>query len=311
MALSPHVPDLTSLDLLLTVARTGSLGAAGRELGMTQQAVSARVRGIERLVGVRVLHRGARGSTLTDAGALLADWAAPVLDAAAGLDEAITALRADRDGHLEVAASYTVAEYLLPGWLVRLRAELGPATGVNLAVQNSGRVAALVLDARATLGFVEGPDVPAGLDAATVATDELVVVVPAGHPWLRRRGRTIDAAELAGTPMVAREHGSGTRIVLERALAAAAPDVVRATPSLELSATTAIRHAVLAGAGPAALSSYAVRDDVRSGRLGRVRVGGLDLRRELRGIWPEGPPPAGPARDLLRIAGAGPLSPAR
>jgi molybdate transport repressor ModE-like protein len=169
--LSARVPDLDSLQLLLTVARTGSFGTAGRELGLTQQAVSARVRTIEKLVGVRVINRGTRGSTLTEAGALLADWATRVIDAAHELDVAMSALRTERDDHLDVAASYTVAEYLLPRWLARLRNELGPATGVNLVVRNSEQVAALVLDGAAALGFVEGPDVPAGLDMTAVGSD--------------------------------------------------------------------------------------------------------------------------------------------
>lgn len=169
-------------------------------------------------------------------------------------------------------------------------------------MRNSTQVAALVLAGDAGLGFVEGPDLPAGLDAVTVATDHLVLVVAPGHRWTRR-GRSVDPAELAATALVTREAGSGTRIVLDRALAAAAPAVPRAAPALELSATTAIRHAVLAGAGPAVLSAIAVQDDIAAGRLLRIRINpGLDLRRQLRGIWPEGPPPAGPARLLLSIA---------
>ena len=304
--LSARVPDLDSLQLLLTVARTGSFGTAGRELGLTQQAVSARVRTIEKLVGVRVINRSTRGSTLTAAGALLADWATRVIDAAHELDVAMSALRTERDDHLDVAASYTVAEYLLPRWLARLRDELGPATGVNLVVRNSEQVAALVLDGAAALGFVEGPDVPAGLDMTAVGSDELVVVVPPGHPWTRRR-RPITVEELAAVPLVTRERGSGTRQVLDDALAAAAPGDQRAAPALELPATTAIRHAVLAGAGPAVLSLLAVCDDIAAGRLVRVQLHDLSLRRQLQGIWPEGPVPAGPARDLLRIATTRPV----
>ncbi len=302
MALSSHVPDLASLELLLTVARTGSLGAAGRELGLTQQAVSARIRTVERLVGVAVVRRGPRGSTLTDAGALVAGWSGPVLAAADALGTAISSLRGQRDGRLSVAASFTVAEYLLPGWLVALAAQQAaagrPRTAVGLAVHNSVRVAAQVLSGGTELGFVEGPDLPAGLAVTTVATDELVVVVPAGHPWTRRR---VAAAELAATPLVTREVGSGTREAFERALAAVTPHGP-ATPALELSATTAIRSAVLAGAGPAVLSDLAVHDDLASGRLVRVPIDGLHLTRLLRAIWPDGPAPAGPARDLLGIA---------
>jgi DNA-binding transcriptional LysR family regulator len=301
VALSSHVPELSALEVLLAVGRTGSLGAAGRELGLSQQATSWRMRATERLVGVRLLHRGARGSSLTEAGALLADWAARVVGAAEELDAAIAALRTNRDRLLNLAASHTVAEYLLPGWLVQLRGEPGAQAGVNLMVHNSEQVSELVLAGQADLGFVEGPAPPTGLSSLTVATDELVLVVPPGHRWARRR-RPVEPSELAATALVVREQGSGTRTVLDQALSAAAPQTPRAAPVLEMAATTAIRHAVLAGAGPAVLSNLAVRDDLATGQLVKVRTQGLNLHRRLRGIWPDGPAPAGPGRALLRIA---------
>lgn len=300
--LSAHLPDLGSLELLLAVARTGSLGAAGRELGLTQQAASARMRTLERLVGVAVVQRGTRGSTLTDAGALLAGWSTPVLAAAAQLDAGIASLRGERDDHMAIAASFTVAEYLLPAWLVALAAEQAAGgrarTAVSLTVWGSDRVAAEVLAGNIPLGFVEGPYLPPGLASRIVGHDELAVVVPPGHPWSRR---PVGAAELATTPLVAREAGSGTRQAVERALADAVPGGGVA-PALELSTTAAVRSAVLAGAGAGVLSELAVRDDVEAGRLVRVAVEGLSLQRRLRAVWPDGPPPAGPARDLLRIA---------
>jgi DNA-binding transcriptional LysR family regulator len=151
---------------------------------------------------------------------------ARVLGAAEELDAAITALRGARDSQLTVAASFTVAEYLLPTWLARLRIELGPRTGVNLVVRNTTEVMELVLSGNAGLGFIEGPDLRAGLDTVTVATDRLLLIVPAGHPWTRRRAG-IHAVELASTPLVAREPGSGTRAVIDNALERAAP---RRTP---------------------------------------------------------------------------------
>ena len=295
--LSVHLPDLRSLELLLAVARTGSLGAAGRELGLTQQAVSARIRTVEQLVGLPVVHRGPRGSTLTDAGALLVDWSTRVLTAAEELDAGIASLRREPSAHLAVAASPTIAEFLLPGWLVRLGTEQEasgrPRPAVRLAVHDSERVGVEVLGGRVQLGFVEGPEVPPGLTVSTVATDELVVVVPPGHPWTRKE---VEPDELAATPLVTLEPGAGPRQAFERAVGAVAPPR-RARPVLELSATAAVRSAVLAGTAPGVLSDLAVRDDLMAGRLHRVPVRGLDLTRELRVLRPDGP-----AGHLLRIA---------
>ena len=74
-SIAHRVPDLGALELLLAVARLGSLGAAARELGITQPAASSRVRSMERQLGVALVDRSPRGSRLTDAGALVTDWA--------------------------------------------------------------------------------------------------------------------------------------------------------------------------------------------------------------------------------------------
>jgi molybdate transport repressor ModE-like protein len=122
MALSVRVPDLAALEVLLSVARTGSLGRAAQEAGVSQQAVSARIRAMEAQTGVTLVQRTARGSSLTAEGAVIAQWAARVLDVASELDAEIAALRKDLRSRLRLCASLTIAEWLLPAWLVSFRA---------------------------------------------------------------------------------------------------------------------------------------------------------------------------------------------
>jgi molybdate transport repressor ModE-like protein len=99
VTLSAHVPDLSALEVLLGVARSGSLNGAARQTGVSQQSVSARIRAMEAQTGVALVYRTPRGSTLTADGAVIAEWAARLLDVAAGLDAGIAALRqfASRD----------------------------------------------------------------------------------------------------------------------------------------------------------------------------------------------------------------------
>ncbi|MEZ0092707.1 LysR family transcriptional regulator [Streptacidiphilus sp. EB129] len=296
--LSHRVPDLGALELLLAVTRLGSLGRAAAELGVSQPAASARIAGMERQIGVPLLERSPRGSRPTEAGALVAEWAGQVLSAARALDAGIAALRERRDARLRVCASLTVAEYLMPGWLVALRGVL-PDTAVTLRAANSTDVAEEVLAGRADLGFVEGLSVPPGLDEVTVAADRLRVVVGPGHPWARRRA-PVGGAELAATPLILREHGSGTREVLDRALARYGGS---AAPLMVLASTTAMKAAAVGGAGAAVLSELAVADELALGRLRAVPLdeADLDLARPLRAVWPTGTHPAGPARDLLSL----------
>ena len=295
MPLPPAFADLTGFDLLLSVARLGSVGRAATAHHISQPAASARLRELERRLGVTLLHRSPRGSTLTGTGALVADWARAAVDAADALATGVAALRATHESRLAVAASQTVAEYLLPPWLVALRTG-HPGLTVTLRAANSADVAAAVLAGEVGLGFVEGPDVPAGLQAETVAADRLVVVAGPGHPWSKRR-RGVTPAELAATPLVSREAGSGTRRAFEEALA----PLTAAAPLLELSSTTAIKHAVAAGSGAAVLSSLAVVAELAAGTL-IVVPAAMALHRQLRAVWPASAQLIGPAGDLRAIA---------
>ncbi|MEV6484698.1 LysR family transcriptional regulator [Streptomyces sp. NPDC051576] len=292
-SIAHRVPDLGALELLLAVARLGSLGGAARELGITQPAASSRIRSMERQLGVALVDRSPRGSSLTDAGALVTDWARRVVEAAAAFDAGAQALRHRRDSRLRVAASMTIAEYLLPGWLLALRSQR-PDTAVSLLAGNSTAVAERLLADEADLGFVEGLSVPPGLDSTVIAHDHLIVVTAPTHPWARRR-RPVPAGELASTPLILREKGSGTRQVLDAALGGLA------RPLIELSSTTAVKASAVGGAGPAVLSELAVGEELSTRRLVRIPLEGVTLARDLRAVWPTGHRPTGPARELLSL----------
>lgn len=306
--LSQRMPDLAVLQTLAAVQELGSLSSAAHQLGLSQQGVSARMTFLEAQVGAPLLVRTARGSTLTDTGVLIAGWAVEVLAAAERLDAGIASLRADSVRQLHVAASLTIAEYLLPQWLVALRRQqeslgLVPAK-VQLTVCNSCAVAALVRSGAVPLGFIESPNLPVDLSHRTVRYDDLVLVVAPEHRWATRRS-AVTPAELAATPLVTREQGSGTRDALEHLLIREAGETM-APPAVELSTTAAVRSAIAAGIAPGVLGELAVRDDLALNRLAIVAVAGPPLRRPLTAIWLTGSAPApGPARDLAAIA-AGP-----
>jgi DNA-binding transcriptional LysR family regulator len=298
------MPELSALEILLAVARTGSFGAAGRECGLSQQAVSSRIASLEAQSGVALVMRTPRGSTLTPAGVVVAEWAAKVLEVAHQLDAGLATLRSEKRRQIRIAASLTVAEYLIPQWLVSLRADanrLGAAAPeFIMTATNSDHAIAAVSDGSADLGFIETPCAPSSLRSRVVARDELVVIVPPGHKWAHRK-TPVSARELNDTPLVARESGSGTRDALATALRnVLGASAVQPAPVLELSSSAAVRAAVIAGAGPAVMSRLAVADDVTIGRVRTIAVDELDLRRELRAIWVgTSTPPAGAIRDLL------------
>jgi DNA-binding transcriptional LysR family regulator len=252
---------------------------------------------LERQLGLRLLDRTPAGTHLTREGAAVADWAQRVVNAASGMMAAVAALRTGSRTGLRVASSVTVADHLLAAWLVMLHGAR-PDIQISLRVHNSATVVRIVESEEADVGFVEASAPPRILNSRVVSTDRLAVVVAPGHPWARRR-RPLTGEELAATPLIMREVGSGTRDVLEHALASwggVSP------PLLELGSNTAILGAVRRNEGPAVISAMTLADDLASSRLIEVPTTGVDLSRQVRAVWRRGHRLSESAERLLRVA---------
>lgn len=293
--MSAQLPPIAALRLLVGVDDHGSLSAAARFVQMSQPNASRAIRGLERRFALPLVERSPNGSTLTSQGTVLAHWARQIL---VDIDKLLTVaegLLAESGANLTVTASMTVAEHLMPLWLARFRT-LYPDVTIYLQARNSTQVIDEVRDGVCDVGFIESPHPVRGLHSTEVARDELVVVVAPDHPWARRR-TPLAAAELAATPLLVRETGSGTRTTLELALQGY--DV--AAPLLELGSASAIRTSVLNGVGPAVLSTLAVAEQIRVGDLCMVAVEDLQMRRSLRAVWQGSRRLEGTAAALLKL----------
>lgn len=274
-----NVPDLDDLYLLVTIARTGSIGQASAEMRLAQPSASRRIAALERTLKVSLLHRGARGSTLTPAGRVVVDWAITLLRAAEDFRHSVDALSRQRNSSLRAAASMTIAEHYAPNWLAQLRYE-SPDTAVSLSVGNSSDVMDLVESGKVEVGLIEAPQVRPSLRHRQIGIDRLAIAVSPSHPW---NGQLkVTAADLAKTPLLVREIGSGTRDTLDRAMSSAGYQV---NPSLELASNTALKSAAIAGMGPVVLAAIALADDFESGALVEVDVSDLALSRPLTIVW--------------------------
>ena len=293
-----ELPNLSALALFVAVVDEGGLGAGARRAGIHQPNASRMIAQLEAQAGTVLLERDPRGARPTSAGLLYAAQARELLDAAEQFSDWLRHSRDEDARELRVGASMTIAEHLMPAWLAELRRR-SPRIRVDLEVLNSTQVLAGVHDGRLRLGFVETPRLPRDVHAMTLREDELVVVVAPEHPWALREG-PLDPAELAATPLVVREGGSGTRDAYEELLPAAG----ETPPVQELGSNAAVRIAVASGAGPAVLSMLAVRSGLESGQLLRVPVAGPRLRRPLTAVWNGPRRLSGPAADLVAVATA-------
>ena len=293
MPLVEPVPDVRSLDLLCSVAELGSIRQAALRHNISQPAASMRLRQLELTLDLQLLDRSHGRAQLTPEGVAVVHWSEEVLAPLRELLLGTQALRSAGKTHLRVVASMTVAEYLIPGWLRRLRT-VRPDLVVSLQMGNSQQCVEVMTRGDADVGFIEGPRAPRGLSSRVVRSDDLVVIVAPSHEWARRR-KPLTAQEL--TSVVLREEGSGTREVFETTMKSLGFPVV---PFLELGSTTALKSAVESGAGPGILSRLAVEDEVRDGRLVVVSIGGFSLERSIRLVWSKERPLSSPAKQLIR-----------
>jgi DNA-binding transcriptional LysR family regulator len=260
---------LEQLRIFVAVAEREHVTRAAAALGLTQSAVSAAIAALEARHDTRLFDRVGRHIELTAAGREFLEEARAVLARAHAAELMLSELGTLGRGTLNVHASQTIASYWLPARLVRFR-EAHPRIDVRLSAGNTETVARAVVEGAADLGFVEGPVSLPVLTTSEVGQDELALVVGAGHPLARKRRVTV--GDLAGTPWVVREAGSGTRAEIEAALLALEMPIHAREIALELPSNEAVRAAVEEGAGVAGLSMLVVRQGLETGVLRRLAV---------------------------------------
>jgi len=255
MARPVRSADIAELRALCAAVDLGSLGRAARLLRVSQPALSKRVRTLEALAGATLLERSSRGVTPTPAGHRLYLEARKLLAQAEAVEELMAGL-SQEDAPIRLAASHTIAEFVLPGPLVEFERRRDRHLSVELVAGNSILVRELVLEGRAEFGIAalerDTPD-PL-LRALPFLDDEVVVGVPRDHPWAALKEVPLDA--FISTPMVMRDPSANTRRVVERILDERGLGLA---PSLaEVGSTSAAREAALSEGAPVLLSRLAV-----------------------------------------------------
>jgi DNA-binding transcriptional LysR family regulator len=291
------MPELAELRAFCVAVDLGSLGKAARLLQVSQPALSKRLRSLEALSGSTLLERSTRGVTPTPAGRRLYAAAQRLLDEAETVEALMEGLDPSQ-APVRLAASPTMAEFVLPPLLVELESRHESHVSVELSIANSGAARAQVLEGRAELGVVAagGPDANGGgLCESPFCEDEILVAVPDTHPWAAEE--EIDPAELVSTRMIVRDPGASSRSVVAEALEAL--DMSPAPPLAEIGSTPAAIAAARSEGAPVFLSSLALSGLGGGGLLVR-RAAGLRFERRFVLIHSGEESLPAPARTLLR-----------
>ena len=159
-----------------------------------------------------------------------------------------------RQGRLAVAATPTIGVYWLPSVLVAYRRAY-PGVEMRMEVHPTGTIVRLLKEGAVDVGLVESASEDDGVEAREFLRDRMVAIVAKGHRLARKRRGGVSAAELCREPFVVREVGSGSKSLVERALAGRGLAVEAA---MSLGSTEAIKRAVIEGVGVAIVSGLAV-----------------------------------------------------
>jgi LysR family transcriptional regulator, low CO2-responsive transcriptional regulator len=263
---------VTQLSAFLAVVRHGSVTGAAEELVVTQPSVSAAVAALERELGVDLTERAGRSIRPTAAGEAYARYAADVLALLKEGSEVVSEVAKGTGAPLRVTAVTTAGEYLLPPLLHAFR-EREPELEVSVHVGNREEVFRRLEAHEADVAISGQAPGERGFEGAAFLDNEFVLITSPDDPLAKRAWVAVD--ELADTPWLMREQGSGTRRLCETYLNSHQLQ----PPMLTLGSNGGIKNAAREGLGVALQSREAVALELEVGLLETIRPrGGLPKR---------------------------------
>jgi DNA-binding transcriptional LysR family regulator len=265
------------LQVFYTVAKQLSFTKAAELLFMTQPAVTFQVKQLEEHLNTRLFERTHGKIALTPAGELVMHYAERILDLNAEMEARMAEITGQMAGPLMIGASTTIAEYMLPRILGAFKAK-HPQVQARLTVANSETIENKVNDHTLDVGLIEAPSHHPNLTTHVCCDDELLLICAPDHPYAKLD--KIAPIQLAETPYISREAGSGTREVIDQYFRDHGMPPEDLNIVMELGSREAIKGAVEAGLGVAIVSGSTIVKELKLGDLVAVPLD-APLRRQL------------------------------
>jgi len=267
--------NLNHLAIFHAVAVEKSISLGAERLCISQPAVSKQLKEFEESLGVKLFDRHSKGVRLTEAGAALAVYAKRIASLESEAELAVSEIRGLARGRLTIGASLTIGGYLLPTVIVRFH-ECYPGIEIDMEIANTEVIQHKLLEGVIDIGFTEGYVEIAELDAQIFSEDELVPIAAPNHPIFRETPVTI--GRLCQEPFVLRESGSGTREVVERAIASRACSI---KSFMSLGDIEAVKRAVAAGECVGFSSRRTIDMELELGKVRVIDVEHFQIKRPL------------------------------
>jgi LysR family transcriptional regulator, low CO2-responsive transcriptional regulator len=265
---------LRQLRALQALAARGGLTPAAADLGLSVPAVHNQIRSLEAGLGTSLVHRGPEGRFLLTPEGLAVLDAAQVMEAALRTClERVEALRRGRAGNV-VLGCVSTAKYFAPRLVAELK-RLHPGIAVTLRIGNRSELLQALHEGSVEIAITGRPPREPAVAAYPLGPHPHLIVAAPDHP-LAGTG-PVTPARLLEETFIAREEGSGTRLLMIRYLDRLGDGTPYATIPMDSNET--IKQAVMAGLGIAFISGHTVTEELRSGRLVALPAEGLPIER--------------------------------
>lgn len=275
------------LKVFYTVAQILNFNKAAEQLNISQPAVSKHIKELEQQYNTTLFDRAKKRIVLTRSGEVLFQHAHLIFEQYQKLEFDLNLLQNKTEGILQVGASTTIAQYVLPSYLARFQQRF-PEIKIELTMANSLVIEQLLVDKKIELGLVEGPTHNSDLKYSPFVKDEIVLVSRPKNRLLKKR--TISLKELPKLPMLTRETGSGTSEIIEKYLQKAGLKIRDLNIHMQLGSTESIKNYLLFSDTFAFLSVYSVQQDLTDDRLCLVDIDGIELVRTFSFVTRQGQP---------------------
>jgi DNA-binding transcriptional LysR family regulator len=204
--------ELHQLRYFVSVAEVGSFTGAARTCNVAQPSLSQQVRKLEEELGHLLFERLGRRVRLTAAGRSFYEKANAVLSAAAEARDAFRAGHAADQGEIRIGAIPTVAPYLLPGLLRSFRRAYARAE-VTVHEDLTAEIVRGCVAGELDLGIAALPIEETRLTVRPLFSEQLLLAVPAGHPFSRKRRVTLLDVSRERFVLLSEVHCLGAQIV--------------------------------------------------------------------------------------------------
>ncbi|NIO03897.1 MAG: LysR family transcriptional regulator [Proteobacteria bacterium] len=284
------------LRIFHAVAKHESFTRAAKELLLTQPAVSIQVQRLEEMYQTRLFDRIGKKVILTEAGKMLSDYTATILDLSKQADSALQDLRGLKTGNLTIGAGLTLGAYYVPRIIERFSKKY-PQISIRMSLNNSSQVVENILSFKDDLGFVARVHHQEKLAVIPFFRENLVLITSSKHPVARKK--TLSIHEIEGERFILRERGSATREVVEETLQRCQVPI---KVVMELGSNEAIKAAVLADLGISIISNRVVLEEVKMKRLITRSFRDTRIERDLYIVHHKDKYLSSPAKEFIRCA---------